>query len=163
MTCARALIALTALVAAIAAAPSAGAATPRCTTAGLVVWLDTAGSGTAQGTIRSLSFTNLSGHACRLVGYPGVSAVDLHGHRIGRPARADLGHPGVTLANGATASSQFLLVNVSKFDPAACHPVTAAGLRVYPPNAFRSKVVPFPFRACSSPSPVDMLVQAVRL
>jgi hypothetical protein len=46
---------------------------------------------------------------------------------------------------------------------AECRPVTAAGLRVYPPNQKGSKVVPFPFRACSRVRPVYLHVQAVTL
>ncbi len=35
------------------------------------------------------------------------------------------------------------------FSPSLCHPVTAAALRVYPPNQNASETVPFPFLACS--------------
>jgi hypothetical protein len=41
--------------------------------------------------------------------------------------------------------------------------VTAAGLRVYPPNLTTSKVVPFPFSACSLTGPVYLNVRAVKL
>ena len=133
----------------------------RCTTAGLVVWLNTAGEGTAQGTIHDLNFTNLSGHACRIFGFPGVSAVGLAGHGIGRPAKRDAPHPGVVLANGATATASLLIVNVSKYPASICRPVLAAGLRVYPPNRTASRIVPFPFRACRRSAPVFMLIQAV--
>jgi hypothetical protein len=34
--------------------------------------------------------------------------------------------------------------------------VTAAGLRVYPPNQFTSKVVPYPLGACVRTGPVWM-------
>jgi Domain of unknown function (DUF4232) len=134
---------------------------PMCTTGGLDVWLNTAGDGTTQGTIHDLSFTNLSGHACRIAGFPGVSAVDLAGHRIGRAAKRDAPHPGVVLAKGATATAALLIVNVSKFPASACGPVLAAGLRVYPPNQTASRLVPFPFRACSHSAPVFLLIQAV--
>ena len=42
-------------------------------------------------------------------------------------------------------------------------PLTAAGLRVYPPNLTTSKVVPFPFSACSLTGPVYLNVRAVKL
>ena len=65
------------------------------------------------------------------------------------------------LANGATAKAALLVVNVSKYAASLCRPVTAAGLRVYPPNATTSKVVPYPFRACSRPAARFLLIQAV--
>jgi hypothetical protein len=156
------LLVLAALAAGATTAPGGTAVSaPMCTTAGLDVWLNTAGEGTAQGTIHDLNFTNLSGHACRIAGFPGVSAVDLAGHGIGRPARRDASHPGLVLANGATATAALLIVNVSKFQASACGPVLAAGLRVYPPNRTASRIVPFPFRACSHSAPVFLLIQAV--
>ena len=157
------LLVAAALAAAAATAPggTAAVAAPTCTTAGLDVWLNTAGDGTAQGTIHDLNFTNLSGHACRIARFPGVSAVDLAGHRIGHPAKRDATHPGVVLANGATATAALLIVNVSKFPASICRPRLAAGLRVYPPNQVASRIVPFPFRACSRPAPVFVLIQAV--
>lgn len=56
------------------------------TTSGLVVWMDTVGNGYAGGVAYTLKFTNLSGHACALYGYPEVSAVTLSGHPLGTPA-----------------------------------------------------------------------------
>ena len=123
--------------------------------------MNTAGEGTAQGTIHDLNFTNLSGHVCRIAGFPGVSAVDLAGRRIGRPARRDASHPDFVLANGATATASLLIVNVSKFPASACGPVLAAGLRVYPPNRTAWRIVPFPFRACSHSATAFLLIQAV--
>jgi hypothetical protein len=150
---------------ALAGPASAGTlGTPQCATSGLVVWMDTRGDGTAGSTYYKLKLTNLSGHACTLFGYPGVSAVNLAGHQLGRAAarnHARTPHT-VTLANGATAIAVLQITNVDNFAASACHPVTAAGLRVYPPNRTASKVVPFPFRACSSSGPVYLSVQAVR-
>ena len=40
-------------------------------------------------------------------------------------------------------------LDAGNFSPSLWHPVTAAGLRVYPPNQNASKTVPFPFLACS--------------
>ena len=65
------------------------------------------------------------------------------------------------LANGATATASLLIVNVSKFPASICGPVLAAGLRVYPPNQVASRIVPFPFHACSRSAPVFVLIQAV--
>jgi hypothetical protein len=162
-----------------AAAPSAGpgaavgpgalvtpsvATTPKCATSGLVVWLDTQGNGAAGSIFYTLEFTNLSGHACTLAGYPGVSAVSLAGHQLGSAASRDTSHTPhtVTLASGATATSTLRIVEAGNFPNTACHEVTAAGLRVFPPNLTTSKVVPFPFSACSSTGPVYLTVRAVQ-
>src|SRR5437762_720024 len=68
-------------------------AAARCTTGRLVVWMDTEGNGAAGSVFYKLQFTNLSSHRCTLFGYPGVSAVDLHGHRLGSPAARLNAHP----------------------------------------------------------------------
>ncbi len=139
-------------------------ATSRCATSGLVVWLNTQGSGAAGSTFYQLKFTNLSGHACTLTGYPGVSGVNLAGHRLGSAAARDhsVTPHTVRLPAGATRTATLQIVNAGNFPAATCGPVTAAGLRVFPPNAFRSKIVPFPFRACSRSGPGYLVVRPVR-
>jgi hypothetical protein len=131
---------------------SAGAApVPPCATSGLVVWLNTMGNGAAGNIAYQLEFTNLSGHKCTLFGYSGVSGVNLHGKQLGRAAHRSPGiakHV-VTLANGATAKETILIAETGNIPRSLCRPVTAAGLRIYPPNQFGAKVVPFPFGACS--------------
>jgi hypothetical protein len=151
-----AVIACTAALAAAAAAwPAAAAAAdpPGCSTSGLVVWMDTQGSVAAGSVFYTLMFTNLSGHACTLYGHPGVTAVGLGGHQAGSPAAWD--PPGaqlVTLASGATgyAVLQYSDVVTSNSGPRPCDPVTAAGLRIYPPDQTAAKVVPFPLKACTT-------------
>jgi hypothetical protein len=153
-------------VAAATAVRSAGsaAAAPACTTSRLVVWLDTQGSGTAGSTYYKLRFTNLSGHACTLRGYPGVSAVDLAGRRLGNAASRNTVRPipRIRLRNGGTATAVLRIVDTLNIPRARCRPTTAAGLRVYPPNQFASKVVPFPFRACSRTGVDYLTVEVVR-
>jgi hypothetical protein len=140
------------------------ASTPKCATSGLVIWLDTQGNGAAGSIFYTLEFTNLSGHTCTLSGYPGVSAVNLAGHQLGSAASRDTsGTPRtVTLAAGATAKATLRIVEAGNFPSSACHEVTAAGLGVFPPNLTKSKVVPFPFSACSSTGPVYLTVRAVQ-
>jgi hypothetical protein len=58
----------------------------------------------------------------------------------------------VGLANGATATAQLQVADTASY---GCT-VTAAGLRVYPPNQFTSKVVPYPLGACARTGPVRM-------
>ena len=128
----------------------AGAA-PACQTPGLVIWLDTRGNGTAGTTFFKLHFTNLSGHACTLNGFPFLFAVNLAGDKVGRRAafRRPPAPHSVRIANGKTATAVLGIVDTGVFPKSACRPVTAAGLRVFPPNQTRAKLVPFPFRTCS--------------
>ena len=137
-------------------------AAPNCRTAGLVLWIDTRGDAGAGSVFYILKFTNQSGHACVLGGYPGVSAVDLRGRRLGSAAsRNPSPAHAVSLANGATASAQLRIAQAANFPASACHPAAAAGLRTYPPNQTASKVVPIPFDACSRTGPVYLSVNAV--
>jgi len=158
-------VCLMALATAIAVSGASGAtaALPTCPTAGLVIWLNTEGGGAAAGSFYyKLEFTNQSSHACTLTGFPGVSAVDLHGHRLGSAARKNPSSTRVVrLANGATAASVLQIVVAGNFPQSACHRAPAAALRVYPPNQTASKLVPFPFDACSRPGPVFLTVKTV--
>ena len=149
---------------AASAGAAAAAGTPRCATSALVVWLDTKGSGTAGSIYYNLELTNLSGHACTLLGYPGVSAVNLRGQQLGSGAsREAFQKPRVvTLASGASATVVLRIVDADNFPSSVCRQVTAAGLRIYPPGQTASKVVPFPFRACSRTGQSNLLVRAVQ-
>jgi hypothetical protein len=157
-------VATSPISAAITPAPTTAASAAACTTPGLVVWLDTQGNGTAGSIYYTLEFTNLSARTCTLKGYPGVSAVNLGGHTLGSAAGRDHATTPhlITLVPGATATAVLRIVEAGNFPTASCHQVTAAGLRVYPPNLTTSKVVPFPFLACSSTGPVYLSVRAVR-
>jgi hypothetical protein len=160
-TAARRTLAAGAVACAAALAPTAALAspgqavatssnTPACVTSGLDVWLNTQGSGAAGHTYYFLNFTNLSGSTCTLYGYPGVSAVTLTGTQLGSAAsRSGASEHTVTLANGATTHALVGVVNPGVIPASQCHPVTAAGLRVYPPNQTKSKVAPYPFTACA--------------
>ncbi len=157
------------------AAPAAAASPRACTTAGLVIWMNTRGDGYAGGAYYTLNFTNLSGHACTLRGYPGVSAVSLTGRQIGSPARwGDAAPVTVTIASGATAHATLQVADAANYgsrcflpgpQPSPGHPgrlPTAAGLRVYPPNQFTSKVIPFPLGACANIGPVWLFAGLVQ-
>jgi hypothetical protein len=140
----------------------AASASARCTTVRTVIWLDTQGDAGAGSVFFSLKFTNLSAHPCTLTGYPGVSAVDLAGHQLGRAAaRTPSPVKTVSLASGATATAALRIAQAANFPTAGCKPVNAAGFRVYPPGQTTAKVVPFPFKACSRSGPVFLNVKAV--
>ncbi len=155
---------------------AASASTPPCTTANLDVWLNTQGNGAAGSSYYSLNFTNLSSHSCTLYGYPGVSGVTQAGIQLGSAASRDGEHAAtlitLTSARSATAFNQstsrstatvVLQITVAEnFPSSSCSPVTAAGLRVYPPGQKESTVVPFPFVACGKSGPRYLHVEAVQ-
>ena len=156
-TCSLALVAL-----ASAGPRTTAAVVATCKTSGLVVWIDTRGDAAAGSVFYTLKLTNQSGHSCALTGYPGVSAVDLRGRRLGNPAsRTPSQTRVVSLANGETADAPLQISQAANFPASACHPVMAAGLRIYPPDQKASKVVPIPFRACSRTGSVFLHVKAV--
>jgi hypothetical protein len=167
----RSLTATAAVVAALTA-PAPGVAahsegttrvTVGCSTGKLVVWLNTEGNGAAGSRYYKLELTNLSVHSCTLTGYPGVSAVDLAGHQLGRAAmRTPSTARTITLAYGAAASAVLRIVEAGNYPPASCRQAHAAGLRVYPPGQTASKLVPFPFEACARSGPTILSVEALR-
>ncbi len=163
-----ALAALLTLAAFPLASPTASAVAagpPHCKTSGLVIWSNNgAGGGTAGSVFYKIKLTNLSGHTCTLTGFPRVAAVNLAGRRIGASAQHEAGQKPKTvkLANGSTASAQLRIVDASNFSPSACHPVTAAGLRVTPPGQSKSKLVPLPFATCARAAQHTLSVAVVR-
>jgi hypothetical protein len=64
--------------------------------------------------------------------------------RWGAPAASICGP-----ASGATAKETILIAEVGNIPRFSCGQVTAAGLRIYPPNPVAARVVPFPFDARS--------------
>jgi hypothetical protein len=154
----------------------ATAGVTKCVTSQLVVWLNTRGNGTAGSEYYDLEFTNLSPRSCYLDGYPGISGVNLAGQQLGSAAGRDAVHaPAViTLASGTsaqglavftsgdTATAVVQLTDVANFTAGTCAHASAAGLRVYPPDQTASKVVPFPFVACSRRGPVYLHVEAMQ-
>ncbi len=162
----------------VAAKPtlSSAAVAPACTTANLDVWLNTAGNGAAGSSYYNLNLTNLSSHSCTLIGYPGVSAITQAGIQLGSAAGRDAQHAStrVTLVSARTAkgfessttrntATVILQITVAEnFPTARCSPITASGLRVYPPSQKESTVVPFPFVACAKAGPQFLRVEAVQ-
>jgi hypothetical protein len=134
-----------------------------------VIWLnDEPGGGTAGSVYYKLELTNLSGHACTLRGYPGVSAVNLRGRPLGsgasretarKPRLVTLAGGTPTLASGTTATAVLRVLDAGAIS--GCRPVIAAGLRVYPPGQSTAKVLPFPFEACSRVGQGNLVVGAV--
>jgi hypothetical protein len=158
------------------ATPSAAASAPACTTGNLDVWLNTMGNGAAGSSYYNLNMTNLSAHSCTIYGYPGISAITQTGIQLGSSAGRDAEHPPshITLTSARTAkgfesstshntATVILQITVAEnFPSATCAPVTAAGLRVYPPNQKESTVVPYPFVACGKAGPQFLHVEAIQ-
>jgi len=153
--CAAILIPTVALAAPGRSASAARATASPCSAADLVVWAGIPDSGSAGTFTYQLELSNTSSHACSLYGYPGVSAVGSHGNQLGSAAIRNPAHPVrlITLGRGATTHVELGISDVANFPRATCHPVTADGLRVYPPNDRRAEFVPLTFRACQQSGP----------
>jgi Protein of unknown function (DUF4232) len=141
------------LVGIVIAAPAAGAAAAKpCSSTGLVVWAGEEPGGGAAGSVPyRIEFTNLSGSSCTVAGYPKVSAVDLHGKRIGAAATIEPAKeaPAVKLAPGGTATATLRIVEALNYPAGRCAPTTAAGLRISVPGGAGAKVAPLAFETCA--------------
>jgi Protein of unknown function (DUF4232) len=133
----------------------------RCYQDQLHAWLGLPGGATAGSTYYQLELSNISGQACTLYGYPGVSALS-SGHQDGSAADRTASHPKtlVFLGPGATSHVILQIANVYNFPSAACEPVTANTLRVYAPGDYYSLSFPFSVSACDHPGPVYLHVSA---
>ncbi len=137
---------------------------PNCATADLRIWLGIPGSSASGTTAYELELSNISHRTCTLFGFPGVSAFGLGGHELGSPAVRDHTDPTrlVTLRPLATAHVFLQIFDVTRFSVSACHPSTAIGLKVFPPNdnvAALVLLLPFSFKACTTRSPKFLFVR----
>jgi hypothetical protein len=140
------------------------AAAPGCRQVQLEAWMAST-PGVAAGTVYyQLEISNISPRTCTLFGFPGVSAVDGNGVQLGSPAQRVGPDPVrlVTLVRGATAHVELGIGTAADYPPASCHPVTAAGLRVFAPNDFLSLPLPFRgFQVCRKAGPKILDVSPV--
>ena len=136
------------------AAPAVAA--PACRAGGTEAWLGLPGDNAAGHSVYQLEFSNIGRHPCTLFGFPGVSAVNRRGHRVGLPAAEEGTRRTVTLRPGAT--SHAILVVIDAFNLCA-HPVSGAALRVFPPGQTHSQPVPLRVKVC--PHRVTMVVLPV--
>src|SRR4051794_23758382 len=111
------MLAVAVVVALVAAAP------PPCTHVQLAVRHGSF-EGSAGHFHWPLVFTNTSGRACTLRGFPGVSSVTgPHGSRIGAPAVRDRSRPVRTVrlaAHGGRATATFTATDVGVFPRSVC-------------------------------------------
>jgi len=123
-----------------------------------------AGHGRIAGAgVSTLEFTNVSGVACALSGYPGVAAYGAGGAQIGNAAGRDTSVAArrIVLAPGATARAA-VLASVSA---GSCRPVVATGLRVVPPGQSAARYIRHAIPACGLAgrrAPVFLHVRAVQ-
>ena len=106
--------------------------TPRCVTGALGIRLGQPGAA-AGNRYLPIVFTNTSGTACTLYGYPGVSLLDASGKQIGTPASREAGSTPkvVTVAPGASASAA--VHTAAQGVAPSCGP-TSTQIRVYVPD-----------------------------
>jgi hypothetical protein len=144
---------------------ASSAAVPACTAGDLGAWVAVSqGNGAAGSIYFPLQFTNLSGHACAMRGFPGVSAIDRQGRQLGSPASRDHGVPArtVVLAAGATAHTILRWSDATVTTAPGCRPVFSTfELRVYPPGQRVATYAAFDLEACSHAGPVYMLVEPI--
>lgn len=142
---------------------TAAVSVPRCATSGLQAWLGVGAGGAAAGSVSyPLELTNVSGRTCYVYGYPGVSASHA-GHQAGSSARRvtspNAPERAVTLRPGATAHAVVTIADVGAYPSSQCHPVTADGIKVIPPDEYSAITIPFSIRACSAKGPAYLHVQ----
>jgi Protein of unknown function (DUF4232) len=139
-----------------ATAPSRSAppSPPPCPTSALRVSVSASQGVAAGSSYYPIVFTNISGAACTLYGYPGVSFVAAAGgSQIGIPATENPAHPRqlITLAPGQAGHAELQVVNAENYPQANCGMVAAHWLRVYPPNQTAPLYASFSAQACTKP------------
>lgn len=125
-----------------------------CPTSALHVSVSASQGVAAGSSYYPIVFTNISGAACTLYGYPGVSFVAAAGgSQIGIPATENPAHPRqlITLAPGQAGHAELQVVNAENYPPANCGMVAAHWLRVYPPNQTAPLYASFSAQACTKP------------
>ncbi len=146
-------------------ARASSAAVPACTAGDLGAWVAVdQGNGAAGSIYYPLQFTNLSGHACAMRGFPGVSAIDRNGRQLGSPAAwsARVAAHTIVLAPGATAHTILRYSDAAVTTAPGCHPVFSAfELRIFPPNQFGATHAAFDLEACSHAGPIYLTVEPI--
>jgi Protein of unknown function (DUF4232) len=120
-----------------------------CTSNHTRVWLGVPGDGSAGHVTYQLELSNIGHTACSLFGYPGVSALNMSRHEVGKPATHSGGRLLVTLSPGATAHVVLVVTDAG----AVCsHPLNASMLRVFAPGQTHAEFVPLTTQACKGKS-----------
>jgi hypothetical protein len=141
------------------------ASTAACATSALhVVVPSGSGNAAAGSAYYPIQFSNTSGSACTLYGYPGVSFVSAAGgSQIGAAATRNpsLAAQVISLSPGQTVHATLQVVDALNYPSAGCGLVTAHWLKIYPPNQTAPVYVSFTAQTCSKPKTV-LSVQTVQ-
>ena len=127
----------------------------QCTSAALSMSVDISQAGAAAGSAYyPVDFTNISATECAMTGYPGVSFVTVandSGRQIGAAAQRDPQYDAteVRLAPHGHAHAWLQVGGAGNYPESSCHPVTAHGLRIYPPDQTQAGYVVRDFPACA--------------
>jgi hypothetical protein len=141
-----------------AGSPGGSAGVAACKSAALSMSVDSSqADATAGSTYYPVDFTNISATECAMTGYPGVSFVTVandSGHQVGAAAQRDPQYDAtvVRLAPHGHAHAWLQVGEAGNYPQSACHPVTAHGLRIYPPDQTQPGYVAQDFSACELPS-----------
>jgi len=142
------------------AASHGSTAAAGCSSSGLSAHVDLAQGGAAAGSIYvPIDFTNTSGSACTMEGYPGVSFVrSPSGGQLGNAAtRNPAALPAmVTLAPGGVAHAILQVVEAGDYSQSACTPVAAHWLKIFPPNQVTAIYAHYEVQACSARLPAKL-------
>jgi hypothetical protein len=131
-----------------------------CSSSSLSAHVDLAQGGAAAGsTYVPIDFTNTSGSACTMEGYPGVSFVrGPSGGQLGNAATRNPAAPPamVTLAPGGIAHAILQVAGAGNYSQSACTPVTAHWLKIFPPNQATAIYAHYEVQACSARLPARL-------
>lgn len=139
-----------------------------CGTASLALSVDDSQANAGAGSAYfPLNFTNTSGAACEMYGFPGVSFVTARagaGLQVGAAALRGgaFAKVAILLEPRGSAHAWLKVATAGNYPAAACHPVTVHWLRVYPPGETAAGYVGHAFTACSSASAPLLTVLPVR-
>jgi hypothetical protein len=139
-----------------------------CHSASLQVTVNTAAAGAAAGsTYYPVDFTNTSGSACAMYGYPGVSFVTAGsgaGTQVGAAAQENpaYGKLAVRLDPRGVAHAWLQVAEAGNFPDATCKPQTVQWLKVFPPDQTVAIYVNHSFDACAALGAPLLFVTPVR-
>jgi hypothetical protein len=136
---------------------------PACATSAMSVKLGP-GNGAAGSTYLPIEFTNSSGSACTLFGYPGVSFVTgVNGSQVGAAAHRDSTQAAtlVTLAAGAVAHATLQIVDAENFPLSTCKLTPVHTLKIFPPNQTAPVFLSLASKTCAGTSVEVLNIQTV--
>lgn len=123
--------------------------TPSCATSDLKVTIGST-EGAAGSVYLTLDFKNVSGSACTLYGYPGVSLAAGTSQVSPGAARSTASSKKlVTLAPGSIANAVLQVGEAGNYPASTCAPKPATDLKIYPPNQTVATYVSYSTTACT--------------